>query len=57
LTSFQAKIEENKESHAYVLGGDAAYKNLSMQGPFTPGSDADAEWLSGYLDAMYLKRI
>ncbi len=57
MTSFQAKIEENKESHAYVLGGDAAYKNLSMQGPFTPGSDADAEWLSGYLDAMYLKRI
>jgi hypothetical protein len=57
LTSFRAKIEENKENHAYVLGSDAGHKNLSMEGPFTPGSDADADWMDGYLDAVFLKRF
>lgn len=57
LTSFQSKIEANKENRAYMLGSEAGYKELSMISPFTPGSDADVEWVDGYLDAVFLKRI
>lgn len=57
MTSFQAKIEANKENNAYMLGSEAGHKGLSMEGPFTPGSDADADWMDGYLDAVFLKRF
>jgi hypothetical protein len=57
LTSFQEKLEKNKENHAYVLGAEAASKGLSMEGPFPRGSDADVEWVDGYLDAIFLRKL
>lgn len=57
MTSFSKKIEEKKESHAYLLGAKAAQEGLSMQGPFERGSPADRDWVDGYLDALFLKRI
>lgn len=57
MTSFQAKLEKNKENHAYVLGADSAQKGESMVGPFERGSKADQEWISGYLDSVFLRNL
>jgi hypothetical protein len=57
VTSFQAKLEKNKENHAYVLGADSAQKGESMVGPFERGSKADQEWISGYLDSVFLRNL
>jgi hypothetical protein len=57
VTSFQAKLEKNKESHAYMLGAEAASSGKSMMGPFKRGSEADQEWVSGYLDALFLRKL
>lgn len=57
MTSFQAKLEKNKENHAYILGVEAAQSGKSMQGPFERGSLADREWVDGYLDAVFLRNL
>lgn len=57
MTSFQAKLEKNKEKHAYVLGAEAAQSGKSMIGPFERGSLADREWVDGYLDAAFLGNL
>lgn len=57
MTSFQAKLEKNKENHAYMLGVEAAQDGKSMLGPFERGSPADREWVDGYLDAVFLRKI
>ena len=57
VTSFSAKLEKNKENHAYVLGAEAAKSNQPLLGPFIRGSSADADWLDGYLDYCFLRNI
>lgn len=57
MASFKAKIEEKEESYAYLLGAEAFQKGLSMQGPYDRGSKADQEWVDGYLDAMFIRRL
>lgn len=57
VTSFGAKIEEKAQSFAYVLGAKAWQEGLSMNGPFARGSEADRDWIDGYLDAMYLEKL
>lgn len=57
MTSFQAKLEKNKENHAYMLGVEACQSGKSMIGPFERGSLADREWLDGYLDAAFLRNL
>jgi hypothetical protein len=57
VTSFQAKLEKNKENHAYVLGAEAAYSGKSMLGPFKRGSKADQDWICGYLDSIFLRNL
>lgn len=57
MTSFQAKIEKNKENHAYMRGVDAAYRNEQMISPFDKGSKAESEWLDGFLDAVFLRNL
>jgi hypothetical protein len=57
MTSFSAKIEKNKESHAYILGVQACRQNEPMFNPFEAGSSASLEWIDGYLDAKFLKEL
>lgn len=55
MTSFKAKLEKNKENHAYILGVEAFQNGLSMDGPYERNSKADEDWIDGYLDAMFIK--
>ena len=57
VTSFKAKLEKNKESHAYMLGVEAAKSGRSMVGPFERGSPADRDWVDGYLDYVFLRNV
>jgi hypothetical protein len=57
VTSFSAKLEKNKENHAYVLGAEAAREGKTMLGPFIRGSGADADWVDGYLDYCFLRNL
>lgn len=57
MTSFQAKIEKNKENRAYMAGVAAAYSNEKMASPFPKGSEAESEWIDGYLDAVFLRNL
>jgi len=57
MTSFQAKIEKNKENHAYMMGVEAASMGLSMEGPFERGSSPDSDWVDGYLDALFVRKL
>ena len=57
VTSFQAKIEKNKENHAYISGVQAAYSNKRMVSPFPYGSEPESEWIDGYLDAVFLRKL
>lgn len=57
MTSFSAKLEKNKENHAYVLGAEAAKNNEALLGPFTRGSPADMDWVDGYLDYCFLRNL
>ena len=57
MTSFSAKLEKNKENHAYVLGAEAAGDGKSMLGPFERGSSADRDWVDGYLDFVFLRNL
>lgn len=57
MASFKEKLEKNKENHAYLLGVEAAQAGLSMIGPFDRGSPADREWVDGYLDAVFLRKL
>ena len=57
MTSFSAKLEKNKENHAYVLGAEAAKNNEALLGPFTRGSPADMDWVDGFLDYCFLKDL
>lgn len=57
VTSFSEKIEKIQEDSAYVLGGKAYLAGKSMSNHFVAGSDADIEWVDGYLDAMYIHNM
>ena len=57
MASFQAKLKKNKENHAYLLGAEAAQKGESMIGPFESGSPPDSDWIDGYLDEVFLRRL
>jgi len=57
VTSFQAKIEKKEESYAYLLGVEAFQSGKSMQGPYERNSKADQDWVDGYLDAMFLRKL
>lgn len=57
VTSFQAKLERNKENRAYVLGAEAAQSGKSMIGPFERGSPPDSDWVDGYLDALFIRNL
>lgn len=57
MTSFSAKLEKNKENHAYVLGSEAAKDGKSMLGPFERGSSADRDWVDGFLDFVFLRNL
>lgn len=57
MTSFSAKLEKNKENHAYVLGSEAAKDGKSMLGPFDRGSSADRDWVDGFLDFVFLRDL
>lgn len=57
MTSFKARIEKNKENRAYMLGAEAAYAGESMLGPFERGSPPDSDWIDGYLDAVFLRKL
>lgn len=57
MTSFKAKLEKNKENHAYILGVEAFQNGLSMDGPYERNSKADEDWIDGYLDAMFIKEV
>lgn len=58
MTSFKKKIEENTHSYAYALGVEAFYKGLAMNAsPYDRGSKPDEDWIDGYLDAMFLRRL
>ena len=57
MVSFKAKIEEKEESYAYLLGAEAFHNGKSMQGPYERNSKADQDWVDGYLDAMFLRRL
>ena len=58
MTSFSKKIEKKKESHAYILGAKACMEGLAMNAsPYDRGSKPDSDWVDGYLDAMFLKRL
>ena len=57
VTSFQAKIEKKKESHAYLLGAEASRSGQSMVGPYERGSDLDREWVDGFLDSTFLRSV
>ncbi len=55
MTSFKAKLEKNKENYAYITGVQAAYSNEKMASPYPKGSEAESQWLDGYLDAVFLR--
>lgn len=57
MISFQSKIDQNKQNHAYMMGVQAAYSNQKMTGPFPEGSDADEQWLEGYLDCVFMRNL
>lgn len=57
VTSFSKKIEEIQEDSAYALGSKAYIAGKSMSNHFVAGSEADAEWVDGYLDAMYIHNM
>lgn len=57
MTSFKEKLEKNKETHAYLLGIETAWEGKSMLGPFERGSPPDREWVDGYLDYLFLRRL
>lgn len=58
MTSFKKKIEELEKSHAYCLGAEACMSGKRLDNsPFDRGSIADEEWVDGYLDVMFLRRI
>lgn len=57
LTSFKEKLEKNKENHAYLQGVEAAYRRDKMSSPFERGSEADEEWLNGFLDATFMRNL
>ena len=57
MTSFWNKIKDREAVHAYVLGTKAYQDGLSMLSQYERGSKADADWLDGWLDAMFLRKI
>ena len=57
MTSFKEKIQKKEESHAYLLGVEAFSNGLSMQSPYIRGEPADIDWVDGYLDAMFVRKL
>ena len=57
MVSFEAKLKEKQDSHAYVLGVQAYRAGSSMLGPYERGSPLDEEWVDGYLDAMFIYEL
>lgn len=58
MVSFKKEIEKKQESHAYYQGAKACMDGLAMNtSPYERGSKPDADWVDGFLDAMFLRRL
>lgn len=60
MASFKEKLEQTKETKAYLLGADAyaeAAHNQLVSCPFTIGSQAYKDWQDGFQDAAYLNGL
>jgi hypothetical protein len=58
MASFKEKLEKNKESHAYYQGAIACMEGLAMNtSPYERGSPPDSDWVDGYLDAAFLRKL
>jgi hypothetical protein len=58
MASFQAKLEKNKESHAYILGADAFNHGLlPANNPYAYSSKPYEDWVDGYDDALFLRKL
>lgn len=58
MTSFKEKIEVKTFEYAYLLGAKAFQEGLAMKSsPYQRGSKPDSDWIDGYLDAMFLRRV
>ena len=58
MTSFQAKLEKNKESYAYILGSNAfSYGLPRTNNPYAYGSKSYEDWADGYEDALFLREL
>jgi hypothetical protein len=58
MASFKTILDKKIESHAYCQGAEACTQGKPLRdSPYERGSKADAEWVDGYLDVMFLKRI
>jgi hypothetical protein len=58
MASFKDKIKRASHPFAYALGVEAFYKGLAMDAsPYDRGSKPDEDWVDGYLDAMFLRKL
>ena len=58
MPSFEQKLKEKRENHAYVLGAKAAMEGYSIDmRPFQYDAFVDQEWLDGYLDVVFLRNL
>ena len=58
MGSFKEKIKNKQGVHAYYLGALACQEGLAMNAsPYERGSRFDVDWVDGYLDALYIRRL
>ena len=58
MISFKEKIEVKSYAYAYLLGVDALSKGLAMNtSPYDRGSKPDEDWVDGYLDALFVRKL
>ena len=57
MTSFSSKIKEKEFEYAYYSGALAFMEGKSMTSPYERGSAQDEDWVDGYLDAMYMRKL
>lgn len=58
MISFKKEIEKRQEVHAYYQGVKACLDGKAMNtSPYDRGSRPDEDWVDGFLDAMFIKRI
>jgi ribosome modulation factor len=58
MASFKEKLEEKQESYAYYQGATACMEGRAMNtSPYERGSPPDSDWVDGYLDAMFLRKL